>query len=197
MTDTVTMQVIRYALEQIADEMGYTLVRTGRSTLITEIKDISCVITDARGTPLAITLTGGNRHDVTQLLPLLDAIPHAKGRTGRPRHRPGQVFADRGYDFDKYRRLVRAKNITPRIACRGTPHSSGLGTHRWVVGYPEGFLEVCTGALIIAVEHRRVANSQGGQALCHRVSDVLHEALRLGGPRRTGLDVTRQTVEVG
>jgi hypothetical protein len=27
MTDIVTMQVIRYALEQIADEMGHTLVR--------------------------------------------------------------------------------------------------------------------------------------------------------------------------
>ena len=49
MTDMVTMQVIRYALEQIADEMGYTLVRTGRSTLITEIKDISCVITRCGG----------------------------------------------------------------------------------------------------------------------------------------------------
>jgi len=47
-TDLITMQVIRYALEQIADEMGYTLVRTGRSTIITEIKDISCVVTDAR-----------------------------------------------------------------------------------------------------------------------------------------------------
>jgi N-methylhydantoinase B len=53
MTDAVTMQVIRYALEQIADEMGYTLVRTGRSTLITEIKDISCVITDAAGATVA------------------------------------------------------------------------------------------------------------------------------------------------
>jgi N-methylhydantoinase B len=53
MTDLVTMQVIRYALEQIADEMGYTLVRTGRSTLITEIKDISCVITDAAGATVA------------------------------------------------------------------------------------------------------------------------------------------------
>ncbi|GAB7109598.1 hypothetical protein JCM4814A_79130 [Streptomyces phaeofaciens JCM 4814] len=28
---------------------------------------------DRHGTPLAVTLTGGNRHDVTQLLPLLDA----------------------------------------------------------------------------------------------------------------------------
>ncbi|WP_368860953.1 transposase [Streptomyces clavuligerus] len=33
------------------------------------------VITDVGGTPLAITLTGGNRHDITHLLPLLDATP--------------------------------------------------------------------------------------------------------------------------
>lgn len=53
MNDLVTMQVIRYASEQIADEMGYTLVRTGRSTIITEIKDISCVVTDAEGQTVA------------------------------------------------------------------------------------------------------------------------------------------------
>jgi N-methylhydantoinase B len=53
MNDLVTMQVIRYGLEQIADEMGYTLVRTGRSTIITEIKDISCVITDPKGQTIA------------------------------------------------------------------------------------------------------------------------------------------------
>ncbi len=53
MTDMITMQVIRYALEQIADEMGYTLARTGRSTLITEVKDFSCVVTDANGKTVA------------------------------------------------------------------------------------------------------------------------------------------------
>jgi N-methylhydantoinase B len=53
MPDMVTMQVIRYALEQVADEMGYTLVRTGRSTLITEIKDLSCVVVDAGGQTVA------------------------------------------------------------------------------------------------------------------------------------------------
>src|SRR5581483_4708337 len=52
---------------------------------------------------------------------------------GRPRQRPDAIYADRAYDFNTYRRLVRAKNITPRIARRGTPHGSGLGTHRWVV----------------------------------------------------------------
>ncbi|SOE16231.1 Transposase DDE domain-containing protein [Streptomyces sp. 2323.1] len=91
------------------------------------------VITAAHGVPLAIRLTGGNRHDVTQLLSLLDAIPHIKGCTGRPRHRPRQLFADCGYDFDKYRRLLWKRGIKPVIARRGVPHGSGLGTVRRVV----------------------------------------------------------------
>jgi transposase len=43
------------------------------------------------------------------------------------------LFADRGYDYDKYRRLLRARSVTPKIACRGTAHGSGLGRTRWVV----------------------------------------------------------------
>jgi transposase len=43
------------------------------------------------------------------------------------------VYADRGYDHDKYRRLVRHRGITPVIARRGTGHGSGLGVYRWVV----------------------------------------------------------------
>ena len=33
------------------------------------------LITDAHGIPLAVTLTGGNRNDVTQLIPLIEALP--------------------------------------------------------------------------------------------------------------------------
>lgn len=51
--DAVTMQVIRYAMEQVADEMGYTLVRTARSTVIKEIKDISCAVFDRAGNTIA------------------------------------------------------------------------------------------------------------------------------------------------
>jgi transposase len=80
-----------------------------------------------------VTLTGGHRNDVTQLIPLLDAVPPIRGRVGRPLRRPRVVYADRGYDHDKYRRLLRARGITPRIARRGQRHGSGLGTHRWVV----------------------------------------------------------------
>lgn len=91
------------------------------------------LIVDAHGIPLQVTLTGGNRNDVTQLLPLVDSIPPIRGVRGRPRRKPREVFADRGYDHDKYRRLLRARGITPRIARRGVAHGSGLGKHRWVV----------------------------------------------------------------
>src|SRR5690606_27893279 len=91
------------------------------------------LITDAGAIPLAVTLTGGNRHDVTQLIPLIDAVPPIRGRRGRPARRPRRIYADRGYDHDKYRRLVRARGITPVIARRGHPHGSGLGRRRWVV----------------------------------------------------------------
>lgn len=42
------------------------------------------------------------------------------------------LFADRGYDHDKYRRLLRQRGIRPVIAERGQPHGTGLGTFRWV-----------------------------------------------------------------
>nr|WP_234022157.1 IS5 family transposase [Streptomyces ipomoeae] len=91
------------------------------------------VLTDGQGIPLAVSLTGGNRNDVTQLVPLLDKVPAVAGVVGRPRRRPDALLADRGYDHDKYRRLVRARGITPVIAERGQPHGSGLGVFRYVV----------------------------------------------------------------
>ncbi|WP_154697865.1 IS5 family transposase [Lentzea guizhouensis] len=91
------------------------------------------VLTDGGGIPLAVLLTGDNRNDVTGLEPLLDAVPNVRGKRDRPRRRPTTVYADRGYDHDKYRRRLRAREIPPRIARRGESHGSGLGTVRWVV----------------------------------------------------------------
>ncbi|MGW1246789.1 transposase [Streptomyces sp. NPDC002535] len=88
------------------------------------------LIVDSHGTPLAVTLTG-DRHDVTQLLPLLDAIPPVRGLRGRRRSKPRRLYADRGYDFDKYRRLLWKRGIKPLIARRGVAHGSGLGRVRW------------------------------------------------------------------
>jgi transposase len=43
------------------------------------------------------------------------------------------LIADRGYDHDKYRQLVRERGIEPLIARRQTQHGSRLGRYRWVV----------------------------------------------------------------
>jgi transposase len=66
-------------------------------------------------------------------LVLLDRVPPVRGRIGRPRRRPDTLLADRGYDHDKYRRLVWQRGIKPVIARRKTEHGSGLGRDRWVV----------------------------------------------------------------
>ena len=90
------------------------------------------VITDAKGTPLAVILTGANRNDVTQALPLVDAIPPVGGKPGRPRQRPDSAYADRAFDSRALREALRARGILPRIARRRQAHGSGLGVFRYV-----------------------------------------------------------------
>jgi transposase len=82
---------------------------------------------------LAATLTGANAHDLTQLIPLVEAIPSVRGKTGRPRRRPDRVQGDRGYDSWPHRRELRCRGIASDLAHRYVEHGSGLGTTRWVV----------------------------------------------------------------
>lgn len=91
------------------------------------------MVTDANGIPLAATLTGANAHDVTQLLPLVEAIPAVPGKVGRPRRRPERVQGDRAYDSEPHRKQLRQRGIQPVLAKRNTEHGSGLGATRWVV----------------------------------------------------------------
>jgi hypothetical protein len=74
------------------------------------------LIVDAHAIPLAAITTGGNRNDVTQLIPLIQAVPPI-----------------RGCDHEVYRDKVRRFQITSLLARRGTGHGSALGVYRWVV----------------------------------------------------------------
>jgi len=91
------------------------------------------VAVDAGGIPLAATLTGANRHDVTQLLPLVDAIPPLRGKPGRPLRKPKEVLGDRAYDSEPHRAALAARGIGESPARRNTEHGSGLGVYRYVV----------------------------------------------------------------
>jgi transposase len=70
---------------------------------------------------------------VTQLLPLVDAIPPVRGKAGAPLRKPKKVTGDRGYDSDPHRLKLSARAIPTEIARRNTPHRSGLGVFRYVV----------------------------------------------------------------
>jgi transposase len=67
------------------------------------------LLVEGRGVPLAASLTGANRHDITQLLDLVEGIPPVGGQRGRPRRRPKKVQGDRAYDSEPHRRALRKK----------------------------------------------------------------------------------------
>ena len=46
------------------------------------------LIVEAHGIPAAAITTGGNRNDVTQLIPLVRAVPPIRGKGGQPLRRP-------------------------------------------------------------------------------------------------------------
>ena len=90
-------------------------------------------MTDGSGVPVVAKITAANRHDVTQLLHLVNDVPAIKGKPGAPRYRFEQLYADRAYDSEPDRQALRDIGTTPHIPKRRTNHGSGLGKVRWVV----------------------------------------------------------------
>jgi transposase len=91
------------------------------------------LLVDRNGVPLAISTVSANTSDQVELLPIVLEFPKVGGKPGRPKELPDEVYADRGYDNDWTRALLRWLGIEPKIARRQTEHGSGLGKTRWVV----------------------------------------------------------------
>ncbi len=62
-----------------------------------------------------MVLTAGQRHESTQLAPVLDAVRVPRPGRGRPRKRPERLIADRGYSFPSCRELLRSRGIPHTI----------------------------------------------------------------------------------
>jgi len=91
------------------------------------------VVVDGHGVPLKVELSGANKNDVMKLIPLTASLPAVRGKPGHPRSRPDALYADRAYDSEPARRILRWLGIEPFLAKRNTEHGSGLGRIRYVV----------------------------------------------------------------
>jgi len=70
---------------------------------------------------------------VTQLLPLVDAVPPLSGQRGRPRRTPQCLHADKAYDSALHRLALWQRGIEPLIPKLGYEEPPCLGVCRWVV----------------------------------------------------------------
>lgn len=85
-TDAITVEVVRHALETIAEEMGSSLRRTALSVVVKDMRDYGCAVFDARGGLIAAAL------DIPTLLASMSpALRSCIDKWGDDIH-PGDVF---------------------------------------------------------------------------------------------------------
>jgi transposase len=89
-------------------------------------------LTDAAGLPLVAQVTAANEHDSRTALPLVTAIPAVAGKPGRPKQKPDAIVADKAFDGEPLRAILRWLGIEPHIPRRGEDEH-GLGTLRWFI----------------------------------------------------------------
>jgi transposase len=73
---------------------------------------------DAKGRPVALHLTGGERHDLLGVRPLFEQGALRTGRRGRPRWKPRAVIGDKAYSAAWLLDAFRRKRIVPVIPNR-------------------------------------------------------------------------------
>lgn len=94
------------------------------------------MLVDGRGVPLSIVVTGANRHDVSQLEPVLEAIMIQ--RTAPPERRSKHLCADAGYTGAPALSVIQAHGYIPHVKGRGQEASDKRKdpkkkARRWVV----------------------------------------------------------------
>jgi transposase len=91
------------------------------------------VITDADGIPLTCSETAANRNDISEMAPLVNALPAVAGKPGHPRREPDAFQGDLAYDSEPHRQGQRLMRIEPVLPEKGFDDDSGFGETRWLV----------------------------------------------------------------
>ena len=92
------------------------------------------ILTDGRGVPVSVCISGANVHDKWLLGDVLDAVIVRK-KSGKP-HVPDNICLDKGYDYLDCEAEVISRGIEPHIRRRGEPPLLGCvrgKPRRWVV----------------------------------------------------------------
>lgn len=94
------------------------------------------ILTDKRGAPLSVVITGANRHDMKVAFTTLDGVivPRPALRPYHPQH----LCLDKGYDYPEIEEGVCQRGYRPHIRRRGEEKTglNGQRRHparRWVV----------------------------------------------------------------
>ena len=91
------------------------------------------VITDANGIPLACSVTAANRNDISEMAPLVNALPAVAGKPGHSRRKPDALQGDLAYDSEPHRQGLRLMGIEPILPEEVIDEDTGLGETRWPV----------------------------------------------------------------
>ena len=91
---------------------------------------------DGRGVPLSLVVTGANRHDVSQLEAVLDAI--MVKRATPPQRRSKHLCADAGYTGAPALEIIEKHGYIPHVKGRGQEakelkHDAKKKARRWIV----------------------------------------------------------------
>jgi transposase len=95
------------------------------------------LLVDDRGVPLSLVVTGANRHDVSQLEAVLDAIVFKRPRP--PKRRSKHLCADAGYTGAPALAIIHKHGYIPDVKGRGGQEADELKrdpkkkARRWIV----------------------------------------------------------------
>ena len=86
------------------------------------------MLVDGRGVPLSLVVTGANRHDVSQLEAVLDAI--MVERPSPPIRRHKHLCADAGYTGAPALKVIEEHGYIPHVKVEGKKLTSSNGIPR-------------------------------------------------------------------
>jgi putative transposase len=94
------------------------------------------VLTDARGVPLGVEVSGANTHDVKLLVDTFNSVPVQRPQPTTHRHQ--HVCLDKAYDSQDVRNFLKRRHYQAHVKSRGQENkqrksNKRFKTRRWVV----------------------------------------------------------------